>query len=94
MATVKKQVELLELKVEELEKTLVHQRELIAMMKDTMMNQKMILEMVISKLNQQQVPPPTVFAPPQEVTIPASTSQAAPDSYGKREFPMNRRVMV
>lgn len=95
MATVKKHVELLEVKIDDLEKTLSHQKEIMNMMKDTMMNQKMILEMIVSKLNNNGNSVQTGTAPQiatvveSEPTVESSKPKAKSDV-----FPMNRRVMV
>lgn len=96
MAAMKKHIELLEIKVEDLEKTIGHQKELMTMMKDTMMNQKMILEMIVAKLNTPQETP-TLVQVPTLVQTPVPTSVQVPAQESKAQssvFPMSRRVMV
>ena len=87
MTTIKKHVELLETEIEELKKTVGHQKELMTMMKDSMLNQKMILEMIVSKLNEKPASPTTGGA-----ESPAPAPAPSPDK--PVVFPMNRRVMV
>jgi hypothetical protein len=90
MTTIKKHVELLETEIEELKKTVGHQKELMTMMKDSMLNQKMILEMIVSKLNER--PNPSPASETSAVTPTEALKPAAPDT--PVVFPMNRRVMV
>ena len=81
----------LELKIEEIEKTLSHQREVMAMMKDTMMNQKMVLEMIVTKLNEQPSPAAPTTSPAQATPPPPP---AAETQKASNVFPLSRRVMV
>lgn len=87
MAT-KKHVELIDTKLEKLEETVSHQKELITMLNNTLMNQKIVLEMIVSKLN--------ANAPSQnDANTVADKSAQSPKKTGSDSiFPMNRRVMV
>lgn len=95
MAAMKKHIELLEIKVDELEKSMGHQKELMTMMKDTMMNQKMILEMIVAKLNTPTQPTMNneVVTQGPEVSKQHPTTTPTTQSSSSM-FPMSRRVMV
>jgi|UniRef100_A0A6C0BH03 uncharacterized coiled-coil protein SlyX len=103
MAAMKKHIELLEMKMHDLEQTIAHQKEIMNMMNTTMNNQKMVIEMIISRLN--NLPHNTVVASSvpsvhSDVTnaTPQITSQTSSDktkiTSNDTIFPINRRTMV
>lgn len=108
MTTMKKHIELLETKIEDLEKTINHQKELMTMMRDNMINQKMTLEMIIQKLNSQpqqyqascttvasQVSNEKLQTEPMKSSMPLEDEQQTTLRINSPNiFPINRRAMV
>lgn len=92
----KKQVDLLEKKLEELEKTIGYQQDMINAMNNTLTNQRFLFEMLMTKINQ---PAPVAEMPTSTLPLnnathtphptPVSTPKGAPNP-----FPLIRRTMV
>lgn len=92
----KKHIELLELKVQELEQTVAHQKELLSMVNSNMNNQKMIMEMIISKLNSMSPPaqPPAQALDTTELTSLAPNATPSSRVSPHNPFATNRKVIV
>jgi uncharacterized coiled-coil protein SlyX len=98
MAAIKKHIELLEMKIHDLEQTITHQKEIMNMMNTTMDNQKMVIEMIISRLNNQHnttVAPTIPFIQAEAINATPQTSSDKIKITGNDTiFPINRRTMV
>lgn len=85
-----KKIEALEARLAGLETTVNHQKELLTLVNSTLLNQKIALEMIVSKLNSNEQE--LQVRQPSNVNVTTGNDQQSPES--TKVFPMNRRVMV
>lgn len=89
---IKKQFELMDMRLIEMDKVIANQKQTIDMLKHMMSNQTLMIDMLITRITRLENEKPNVSQPliPQEKTSPATLPPIPPPEI----FPMNRRVVL
>ena len=90
-----KQIEIIDMRVDDLEKTIGTQKQMIDMLNNMIISQKLVIDMMISRITslentRHHIPPPEVeHAEKAEKTVVNNTQPLNDDIY-----PLNRRVIL
>ena len=93
---IKKQFELMDMRLVEMDKVIANQKQTIDMLKHMLSNQTLMIDMLITRITRLENEKPNVSQPliPPGQTSPATLPPSCPQSPPPEIFPMNRRVVL